>query len=1638
MGITIVDTISDLPAVGVVEDDEVVVKENNALYRYFDLSTITSYSWDFDNTDMVDTGSVFSFLSPGSKDSFSIEFFAARKTPDDVTVFNARVPREDSIFDLSSESNSINIYGLTEAVRYGPYTSNYTSIHLESSFDFITADSSIDSLSLFSPFTIEFWYNKYNTSTKDNIFSISNKVGVDVLTLNEDGVIVNGILHSASNKYDKNTWSHGALTYDGFNYALWKNGDSIELTRPTIDADGILLSHDSGFMNIFSMDRKKSSSWSVRTTISPTDKTLFFMGSYANRVELKTINSGADFKLSAGDKNGPSMIVSAPQDGEVHTISWDVKINPGRVRLWIDNIYQGSNSISQPLPAMQWAITDIESYDSISFTRSPSMIDSSLWSRTDGAQFFAKDVITKPTFSNESDGTYDYRYNYPIVVDETTGGAYAADGYYKWYYDHSIRLQNTKRKWSAHLGANNLQSYATDRTISYWNTGTGSWLRDSRHLTEGADNSGYYRTNPIPSGYTANYLADDGQTYMSRATNPSGGQGGTIPLYPELHELWVELGGKPSAVIGSLPSENKAPEGGAGLGYPGSINSIEDYTSNGRKPWTHQSVGYIYRRPARNYSRGDIWTKRGSTYVSVDNISVNRDGDKTYYFEIDRSKNPSSPAAVAWKNGGRTPDGIDTRGGRDYISTWQLGSSLQIYLTMVETSKVGVAPYFYHAEREVYQGVRGYYGRNSGDVRGHIGTGHSTVSGDGHRVANDPWVSTFEASAGTDFATGPAGVSFDQSHFLNGYFPLANLDKYDISYIVSEPDNRVYYFADTRYVGYIDFPSNPGPYTLILHKGHNNYYDRQLQHGDLRVRPRLMKEIWNGQSYGSYYAWYHDYYTRRYPQYSSQIAITQHLNQFKKFRVAPNSWTYDPVALSGLIPAADRSATLSTGDGAFGMDSLGDSWEGSLKTNLLYNTNLYNDYKDCNITIGEAVKNNRGEITGAQYAAEYVAKTGGSIINYSGSSGDDISTTVANLSEGDALVLPSGFYNINGITGTNDPQYVQSIWSGKGFLICGETSNPNDVELTARGVSRIFNGDTTINSQLAFLHFIKTGSSWYYYGDIIQGDAQGKAFKCIFNFNGGNQGWKYRGTGFSNKVIFDECIFINYSVWRGPHYGIGHTASRAGRVDMIEVTNCIFQKTFGPAPDPSSPTETPKFFGTNKQNQSTINTKFTRGNGMSEWYISDYTPGSKKRYIKDFMIHDSNKYPMYSVFNVDSVPITNDSNTNFSLGLNIKDTIFSYNTSGAIKYGMNKDSIHNIPNSIGDWVYTSLNYSGDSNILRTYVDGMKVDSSVVNLNINDLKVSNLIFNEIDSYNPATSVYDLSRGSFFLKEFRLINGQRRSDSFQVDIATQIANGQDQTQDSNDIFMTKHDGTHPLDDETSPYTADVKAFRKIAIFPNAVDSAYLLDIDGEMMLELDHEDGYRPVREIGPKYESDGSGGIKTPEIQESDGSYNGNITGLYHTQINHPDSSLAFSRPSFLINLKDSDDNGDSINWSYSIEHFNNPILQIGHDSYNKTFYLKAYDITESNMNKSSSLRFIGKSIDSINNRPLVGSLDRPKDSSATDIHINFNYDGNLGLDISYVGDKQFVRYITIDSINPTFDSTGFIFDPLPSLIGGII
>jgi len=1563
MSLVVIDKIDSLPTLGVQEDDEAVVVEDKAIYRRFDLSTITSYSWDFTPNDTLDTGSAFSSLSAGSNDSFSIEFFSNRKTTNEVTIFSAGNPRIDSVVDLSSESNSIRPYGLTSAVKFGAYTSSPTSVYLESSLDFMSIDSSIDSLSLFAPFTIEFWYNKYNTSpstggTKDVIFGANNKSLVDVLTIDEAGIIVNNIRYSGNNAYTQNTWEHTALTYDGFNYGLFKNGDSIPLVMtPNNDVayegqtgdGGISYSHDSGFMTIFEMDRRRSSSWQVRTTMSPTDKTLFYMGSVANRVQLQTINSGANLKLSAGDVNGPELIVAAPSDGKVHTISWDVQTLPGRVRLWIDSNYQGSNSIAAALPANQWAITEIANVPELKFTRSSTMLDSSTKLRTDGAQYYDSAMFPYSTFNDESDGTYNYYVAYPLVQKEEQkaygyGAAWRADRVKSY-----TRYQEFAAGYCGKVdGAN--QYHNVDKRFG------NSILNNYNHFSRGGDE-------------------------------------------------WIAAGKNIRAINGGQLGD-----------------------------WLHVPRMYLSSLGEHNWYYRTGWTRTtsGSNYVTVNNISIIPGGDQTYYFEMDKSKNPLRQSLNGY--------GVPTE--KRYVDPGRwYGDQQRAYLTMVATSKLarssamGDTPELF--KENINIAMDNYYPRNGAEST-QVNFGYGYISGDFIRTSHTIPARGTRGAEPLNATTGHT----DDEFFLGGFFLVNNKDNADVSYIISEPDNRVYYFANSVYLGYLNFPSSVEPYTVIIHKGHNMYY-----YGNAHNEESPSLPVRNLAGYYPPYGSYHHnrwgrYYERSY-YYSGPDFIWNRHNIFKKLRVDQNSWVYDPVTQMGLIPSTDRNSTAS-GDGAFGMDSLGDSWEGSLKSNLMYNTQLYTEYKDANVTVGESIRNNLGETTGLEYATAYVAKTGGTVVTYSGANGSNIRAAIDLLSEGDALVLPSGAYDVSG---EYDGRYYglpshgednrQAIWRRDyvGFLVCGETNNPNDVHLTARGVDRIFNGNASANAQIAFCHFILTGSTSYWYGDVIADNAIGRAFRCIFNFNNGYQGWRLGGQESTSKIIFENCLFINYRYW----YAAGRNNPNpeiTGRVDLITVKNCIFQRGVGPAFRPDLPTVSPSFVDNVLQNQKTLDANLTtRTNPMSEWILSDYTAGSKKRFLQDFMIHDINKYPL--AFSIDSRPSTNDSNTNFILGARVTDVALSYGTDGIIKHGLQQDSIHSVVSTPGEWIHTSLNYSGDSNVLRTYIEGIKVDSSLININIDALSTSTISFNKIDSYNPSTNNYDVTSGSFYLKEFRLVKGQRRSgDDFSETIIAQVASAADQVQAADDIFMTKHDGSNPLDLIISPYTADVKSWRKVAIMPRGIDSAYIEIIDGNSMLELQEADDYRPVRQIGIKYESDGSG--NSTAIQESDGSYNGTITGYYHTQTIHPDSSLAFARSSFVITLKDSDDNGDSIHWSYSIENYNNNILQIGRDSHNTTFYLKAYDITESNMNLSSSLRFFGKSTDSVNKRPIMGSLDRPIDSSATDIHINFGYDGNLGLDIAYLGDKQYMRLITIDSISSTFDSSGFVFDALPSITGGII
>lgn len=79
---------------------------------------------------------------------------------------------------------------------------------------------------------------------------------------------------------------------------------------------------------------------------------------------------GSNLRLRSGDGNTVSQTASnnltaildvpfseLPMDDELHRLVWDVRVNPGRVRLWIDGVFIGEASTSggEPLESNRWS-----------------------------------------------------------------------------------------------------------------------------------------------------------------------------------------------------------------------------------------------------------------------------------------------------------------------------------------------------------------------------------------------------------------------------------------------------------------------------------------------------------------------------------------------------------------------------------------------------------------------------------------------------------------------------------------------------------------------------------------------------------------------------------------------------------------------------------------------------------------------------------------------------------------------------------------------------------------------------------------------------------------------------------------------------------------------------------------------------------------------------------------------------------------------------------------------------------------------------------------------------------------------------------------------------------------------------------
>ena len=604
----------------------------------------------------------------------------------------------------------------------------------------------------------------------------------------------------------------------------------------------------------------------------------------------------------------------------------------------------------------------------------------------------------------------------------------------------------------------------------------------------------------------------------------------------------------------------------------------------------------------------------------------------------------------------------------------------------------------------------------------------------------------------------------------------------------------------------------------------------------------------------------------------------------------------------------------------------------------------------------------------------------------------------------------------------------------------GETNNPNDVVVNPLGRSEGFFDGKTGDCALAFIHF-KTKYDWggnkygivahYNESETAAGGVNAHMFRCVIDWDRDIGSFSDHGINkkVNGKYLIEENLFYNYSSWyTGEYLWTSYDWNRT-----ITAKNNTFQKNTG------------SFFSTNiyapiragfaRGDETNLGETFGISNPLNDQYQSGYTPGKNLRYIKDFMFHDSIKYD--SNFIIDSAPTT-DSNTILNISQeNSGGNVISYRADGNLRVGTDDILVNTTLASAYDWQHTSLNYDGVK--LVSYIDGNIVDSSgtIINLNINNLSLATFDVGKDLQYDIITEAYTDVDTNIFLKEFIVTKGVKRSNSFDLPIV-------DQVQSSNDYLFTASDFSAPYGIDYSPYTGDVKSWRRIEKSNPAVDSYELADVTatgGTMTtVNLVFDSDYRPLPYFDFKYESDGTltNTLKSPLIIESDGSYGGTLNNVQHTQLITTDSDLRFSRPSFIVRLKDSDDLGDSINWSYDINHFPNPTLRIGHDSDNTLFYLKAYDISESNMDKQANITFTGKHVDSANDYPHVESLTRAQDSFSMDMKISVIYDGLTGLSISWLDDNQLIKWITVDSVPSDLDSNSLIYDPLPDNRGGII
>ena len=203
---------------------------------------------------------------------------------------------------------------------------------------------------------------------------------------------------------------------------------------------------------------------------------------------------------------------------------------------------------------------------------------------------------------------------------------------------------------------------------------------------------------------------------------------------------------------------------------------------------------------------------------------------------------------------------------------------------------------------------------------------------------------------------------------------------------------------------------------------------------------------------------------------------------------------------------------------------------------------------------------------GRSYADSYITTTSGTITPVATT--DNLTTAVANATDGDVLLLEEGTHSLDG--SIVQASFTADPFQGKNVLICGDTDVPQNVLINydSDGTSPvrdegIFNADGNVKStyrQIAFLAWrtVQTHTNSYSASLTINNlgstnGTKGIAVNCYIDYNNGNIAWVYDNNNSSTPDLqWHRCTFANYASWLTRY---------SGSTSVTDVGNCLFDDT---------------------------------------------------------------------------------------------------------------------------------------------------------------------------------------------------------------------------------------------------------------------------------------------------------------------------------------------------------------------------------------------------------------------------------------------------------------------------------------------